>query len=155
MTSSEVLVAVGGEVAGAVRDQMISSPKTMPFDATIGRVREAFGNEHVHLVLLTDDTKLRGTLLREDLAGTPDHASALAVATLDGRTIGPSAAVEQARQVLAATDARRLAVVDDEGVLLGLLCLKRRRTGFCSEADLDSRRVTGGRRPRASEATPR
>ncbi len=142
-------------MAGAVRDQMITSPKTLPSDATVGRVREAFGNDHVHLVLLTEGTMLRGTLLRKDLAGAPDDASALAIATLDGRTIGPSAAMEQARQVLAATEARRLAVIDREGALLGLLCLKRRRTGFCSESDLDSRRVTGVRRPRASEATPR
>jgi hypothetical protein len=34
---------------------------------------------------------------------------------------------------------RRLAVVDDAGVLAGLLCLKRKLTGFCTDADVGAR----------------
>jgi hypothetical protein len=35
---------------------------------------------------------------------------------------------------------RRLAVVDGQGSLLGLLCLKRHLGGFCSDADVAARR---------------
>jgi hypothetical protein len=34
---------------------------------------------------------------------------------------------------------RRLAVVDDRGLLVGLLCLKRSGRGFCSAADVAAR----------------
>jgi hypothetical protein len=34
---------------------------------------------------------------------------------------------------------RRLAVIDHDGTLLGLMCLKRSRTGFCSDEDVASR----------------
>ncbi|MDP3966681.1 MAG: hypothetical protein Q8Q02_00245 [Nocardioides sp.] len=34
---------------------------------------------------------------------------------------------------------RRLAVVDDDGLLVGLVCLKARGTGFCSNADVTTR----------------
>lgn len=34
---------------------------------------------------------------------------------------------------------RRLAVIDDHGMLLGLLCLKRTGLGFCSDTDVQAR----------------
>ena len=40
---------------------------------------------------------------------------------------------------LIAAGARRLAVVDGHGLLRGLVCLKRRRTGFCSDLDVRAR----------------
>jgi len=43
------------------------------------------------------------------------------------------------------TGRRRLAVVDDGGVLVGLLCLKRTGRGFCSDLDVASRAAS--RRP--------
>jgi hypothetical protein len=39
------------------------------------------------------------------------------------------------------TGRRRLAVIDAQQRLLGLLCLKRTRDGFCSEQDLQSRQA--------------
>ena len=122
-----------------VREVMISHPKTLPSSATAGRVRAAFANDHVHVMLLTEGQALKGTVIREDLIGVPDDAPALAASTLDGRIISPDASMQQAHQLLAETSARRLAVIDADGGLLGLLCLKRRRTGYCSEADLASR----------------
>ncbi len=41
---------------------------------------------------------------------------------------------------------RRLAVVDDNGLLMGLLCLKRKLTGFCSDADVAARGAGNPRR---------
>ena len=123
----------------AVVEAMITDPKTLASDATVGEVRAAFANEHVHMVLLADAGILRGTLLRQDLGDARDGDPARALAVLAGRTIHPSASAELARRTLVASDARRLAVVAEDGVLVGLLCLKRRRTGFCSDDDLRAR----------------
>ncbi len=95
------------------------------------------------MVLLADAGILRGTLLRQDLEGAHDDDPARPLAVLSGRTIHPSASAERALRALVASDARRLAVVDEDGVLVGLLCLKRRRTGFCSDDDLRARSHRG------------
>jgi hypothetical protein len=39
---------------------------------------------------------------------------------------------------------RRLAVVDADGALLGLLCLKASGDGFCSDDGIASRRLASG-----------
>jgi hypothetical protein len=43
----------------------------------------------------------------------------------------------------------RLAVVDDDGVLTGLLCLKRKLTGFCTDADVAARAAERATAPTA------
>jgi CBS domain-containing protein len=123
----------------AVVESMITNPKTLPSDVTVGAVRAAFTNEHVHMVLLADAGVLHGTLLRHDLGDVRDDHPARPLAVLAGRTIHPSASADVALRALVESDARRLAVVDEHGRLLGLLCLKRRRTGFCSDDDLRAR----------------
>ncbi len=122
-----------------VGEVMVTDPKTMACDVAVGDVRAVFRNDHVHLVLLTGAGVLLGTLVRDDVRDAPDEAPALPLAVLAGRTIQPTAPADEAGQLLVAADARRLAVVDDDGVLLGLLCLKRRRTGFCSDRDVRAR----------------
>ena len=110
----------GGDVMPqAVVEAMITNPKTLTSDVTVGAVRDAFANEHVHMVLLADAGILRG------------H---------------PAASADVALRALVESDARRLAVVDADGVLVGLLCLKRRRTGFCSDDDLRARVIEAGSR---------
>jgi CBS domain-containing protein len=122
---------------------MITDPKTLASDATVGTVRAAFANEHVHMVLLADAGVLVGTLVRDDLGDAHDDDPARPLAVLAGRTIHPAASEDVALRALVASDARRLAVVDDDGLLVGLLCLKRRRTGFCSDDDLRARVEAG------------
>ena len=46
---------------------------------------------------------------------------------------------EAVQELLIERGLRRLAVVDRDGTLLGLMCLKRTRTGFCSDEDVASR----------------
>ena len=137
----------GGDVMPqAVVEAMITNPKTLTSDVTVGAVRDAFANEHVHMVLLADAGILRGTLLRQDVEGAHDDDPARLLAVLAGRTIHPAASADVALRALVASDARRLAVVDADGVLVGLLCLKRRRTGFCSDDDLRARVIEAGSR---------
>lgn len=49
------------------------------------------------------------------------------------------ASVADVRQKMIATGRRRVAVTSADGRLLGLLCLKASRAGFCSDADVRAR----------------
>ncbi len=140
------------ELAGLqVPDVLLQRPKTLPADVSVARARGEFGDDHVHMLLLVGpDERLAGTLVREDLDGAVD-GPALEYATLEERTIDISLSAEAARQVLMAAGQRRRAAVDDEGRLVGLLCLKRRRTGFCSDVDVASRAAEFGTRPCAPD----
>jgi hypothetical protein len=53
--------------------------------------------------------------------------------------IGPDDDREGVRQSMLRNRLRRIAVVDEHGALLGLLCLKRSGTGFCSDDDVAAR----------------
>ena len=123
---------------------MVRRPKTMACTATLAEARTAFAGGHVHLLLLTDGQTLVGTLAQSDLPRAGATAGdgwepALHYATLHERTASPDALVADVEGHMVDRDLRRLAVVDDSGALLGLLCLKRRRGGFCSDDDVDSR----------------
>jgi len=119
---------------------MVTIPKTMPITLTVGQAVEAFANPHVHLLLLTEDGVLKGAVQREDLdAGTPQTAPALGIAQLEGRTVAPERPVSEALALMKQSGQRRLAVVDVDGRLLGLLCLKRDRTGFCTDNGVAAR----------------
>ncbi|GAB2884339.1 CBS domain-containing protein [Nocardioides pacificus] len=123
-----------------VSDVLVHHPQTLPANARVCDVRAAFADDHVHMLLLAADDRLVGALVRDDYdASVSDDDPALPLSTLVDRTIAPDVPAEQARQWLVARGRRRLAVVDDDGHLLGLLCLKRRLTGFCSDADVAAR----------------
>ncbi len=121
-----------------VADVVVRLPKTVPANASVAEARSCFADDHVHMLLFTESGRLLGTLVREDLDETAS-GPALRHARLTGRTVSADLPAEDARQLLLRRGQRRLAVVDRDGALLGLLCLKRRRTGFCSDADVAAR----------------
>lgn len=125
-----------------VADVMLRRPTIHPSDTTVGAAREAFAaSPKLHLLLLVRDGGLVGTLDRGDLSASADPgARALEVASLDGRTVAPGAPAERLRSHMITTGIRRLAVVDGDLHLLGLLCLKASRTGFCSDEGVDGMR---------------
>jgi CBS domain-containing protein len=128
------------ECGPTVADVMISRPSALPVLASVEDVRALLADDHVVMALLTEDGVLRGTLLREDLPDTaPGAAPALPLSRLTGRTVAPTAPLADVHALLLRTGRRRLAVVDGGGRLLGLLCLKRRRTGYCSDAGVAER----------------
>lgn len=120
---------------------MLLRPKTLLGTATLGDVRMMLADDHVHAVLLVDGRRLLGAIGRSDLPDNiTDTASALPFAKLTGRIADPGDDLETLRRILLAQRGRRLAVVDQSGDLLGLLCLNRRGDGFCSDADVLERR---------------
>lgn len=124
---------------GRVTDAMLARPRTHDAGVTVAELRALFRSDHVHVGLLVRDGRLVGVLDRGDLEGADDAAPALRYAALEGRTVGADEDVEELRRRMVADGVRRLAVVDDAGMLLGLLCLKRSGRGFCSDADVADR----------------
>lgn len=127
-----------------VADVVVRMPKTLPADACLATVRSALDDDHVHMLLLTDGATLVGTIVRSDLPQPRDDVDELAVralpyAVLAGRTVAVDRPAEEIRRLMVGQGRRRLAALDAEGRLLGLLCLKRRSTGFCSDADVAAR----------------
>jgi CBS domain-containing protein len=119
-----------------VRDVMLRHPKTLPADASIRQARAALDNDHVHLVLLTEGRRLAGTLTRTDLPPPGTVGPALTWSTLTDRTVSPDTPTAVVHHLMISRGIRRMAVVAADGSLLGLMCLKQRRTGFCSDADV-------------------
>ena len=123
-----------------VADSMLSTPKVLSASATIAEVDRLLHDDHVHAAVLTDNRGVLITVLeRADLAGADLSSPAATSGTLAGRTVHPSAELGAAWIAMTREGRRRLAVVDDNGVLVGLLCLKHTGRGFCSDADVDSR----------------
>ena len=127
-----------------VSEVMLRHPTTLPIHASIADARAALSNDHVHVVLLTEGGRLGGTLTRTDLPPAGSEGPALSWSTLSGRTVSPETPTHVVQNLLIDRGLRRVAVVDAAGSLLGLVCLKRRRTGFCSEADVASRSRSQG-----------
>ena len=123
-----------------VEDVMVTAPKTIRPTATVADARAFFEDDRVHMALIATSGRLLGTLVRADLAALGDDAlPALSRSRLHGRSVALHEPAEDVRARLIAHGQRRLAVVDDTGVLAGLLCLKRKLTGFCCDADVVAR----------------
>jgi CBS domain-containing protein len=128
-----------------VKDVMVTAPTTMRPTATVADARAFFADDHVHMALIATSGRLLGTLVRADLADLGDDAlPALSRSRLHGRSVALDEPAEDVRVRLIEHGQRRVAVVDDTGGLAGLLCLKRKLTGFCSDADVAARAAERG-----------
>lgn len=124
----------------SVLDVAVHQPKVLPPDASIADVRTLLTDTHVHAALLTDGPTLLAVIERVDLlAPRPDDEPALRCGALDGRTVDVAADAHLALEWMRRHRRRRLAVVDDELALHGLLCLKASESGFCRDADVAAR----------------
>ena len=135
-----------------VKDVMVTAPATMRPTATVADARAFFEDDHVHMALIATSGRLLGTLVRADLDDLDDDAApALSRSRLDGRSVAIDEPAEDVRVRLIAHGLRRLAVVDDAGALAGLLCLKRKLTGFCTDADVTARAAERAPAPTARD----
>ena len=124
-----------------VADVMVSSPKTHAAGSRLAVIRAFFEDSHVHMALIVAaDGRLITAIERADLAGTmPADTPARKLGTLTGRTAGPQDPLDAVTAALLQGRRRRLAVVDDAGRLVGLLCLKKNETGYCSDEGIRER----------------
>ena len=120
---------------------MLRLVKRHGVETTAGELRELFANRHVHVALIVDGDTLVAVVDRDDVAHTADDVPAVTLGCLTPRTIDARTDLRVAHERLMASGGRRLAVVDPDGTLLGLLCLKRSGAGFCSDANVLARSV--------------
>jgi hypothetical protein len=127
-----------------VADAMITRPSTHPVTCSLGEIACYFRDDHVHMALITaPDGLLVTTIIRSDLDGHGVQAAgripAAEFGTVAGRIARPADDLTAAAVRLTSTSQRRLAVIDDAGRLVGLLCLKKNGSGFCSEENVRQR----------------
>lgn len=124
---------------------MVTCPTVHDPSTTAAELRTFFDDEHVHAALVVDADKLIGVVERADLESDfSGDTQVRMIARLEGRTIEPTASVPEALETMKRTERRRLAVVGSDGALLGLLCLKASRDGFCSDTDVRNRATAFG-----------
>lgn len=136
--------ATAGSDPAVTADAMIRFPKVCPPATTVAQARARFADDHVHALLVVDGGRLLAVVERSDLAGADADGRAVDAGRLAGRVVGPAADLAAVRARMHRARTRRLAVVDDEHRLLGLLCLKRSGRGFCSDDDVRARAADNG-----------
>lgn len=129
--------SIGADLS--VADSMHTFPKTSRVWTTVGQAREFFRNDKVHALLVVCDGVLVAVVERADLAGRGDQESAAAAGRLGDRVVAPSESLYETWDAMVAVGRRRVAVATEEGRLVGLLCLKRSGSGFCSDAGIGAR----------------
>ena len=119
---------------------MLTTPVRPPLSATVGEIRDFFRDDHVHAALIVSPAGyLQAVVERDDIGGQALDAAAAPLGRLAGRTVPAGASLTEVRQAMIAAGRRRAAVTSADGRLLGLLCLKASRAGFCSDQDVRAR----------------
>ena len=103
----------------------------LPADATVADVRAWFvASAHRRMAFLADHGRYAGSLTPGDLVSN-ESARLAAQLARSGPTIAPGAAAQAAYELAIATDARRVPVVDGDGVLVGVVGVTDDLAGFC------------------------
>ena len=111
---------------------MISRPKTLPSTATVADARRLFENPSVRTALVVEDGRYAGELTREDsTARTTPHRRGPGLELAGTAANDATVASAMERMDTAGTD--RLAVVDADGTLHGLVCLSRSGGHLCTD----------------------
>jgi len=122
-------------------EAMLTIPVRHPLSATVREIRDFFQDDHVHAALIVSPAgRLEAVVERADIsAGQALDAAAAPLGRLAGRTVPAGASLADVHREMTATGRRRVAVTSADGRLLGLLCLKASRAGFCSDQDVRAR----------------
>jgi hypothetical protein len=128
-------------VLRTVAEVMLRSPVRHPLSATVGEIQDFFRDDHVHAALIVSPAGyLEAVVERDDITGCQAlDAAAAPLGGLEGRTVPPGASLAEVRRAMTAAGRRRAAVTSADGGLLGLLCFKASRAGFCSDQDVRAR----------------
>jgi CBS domain-containing protein len=129
------------EVVRTAAEAMLTTPVRHPLSVTVREIRDFFRDDHVHAALIVSpDGYLEAVVERDDIAECPaPDAAAAPLGRLASRTVPAGASLAEVRRAMIAAGRRRAAVTSADGRLLGLLCLKASRTGFCSDQDVRAR----------------
>lgn len=128
--------STSGSVVG---DVMIRHPKLCGTTTTVEQACAYLLNDHVHALLVAHDNLLVAVVEREDLIGAAAGDPVWPLGRLGGRVVGVGADLACVMREMDERGRRRLAVVDNDGRLVGLLCRKRSKRGFCSDDGIAAR----------------
>ena len=129
------------EVLRTAGEAMLTTPARHPLSATVREIRDFFRDDHVHAALIVSSAGyLEAVVERDDIAECQAlDAAAAPLGRLAGRTVPAGASLAEVHRAMTTTGRRRAAVTSADGRLLGLLCLKASRAGFCSDHDVRAR----------------
>ncbi len=122
-----------------VIDAVVRRPKLLDAEATVADARHCLAGGKVHAALVVDGDRLLTVILPEDVLDAHGDDRARDHGRTSGRTVAPDADLETVRQDMITTGTRRLAVVDPQMRLVGLLALKRSTRGFCTDEGIAAR----------------
>jgi CBS domain-containing protein len=104
----------------------------LPATATIGDVREWFAaSTSRRQAFVADEGRYAGSLTPQDVAGDEDPARPAVEVAQDGPTVSPQAPASEGRDLALLTEARRVPVVDGDGILLGVVAVTGDMQSFC------------------------
>ncbi|HEV2060692.1 MAG TPA: CBS domain-containing protein [Solirubrobacteraceae bacterium] len=104
----------------------------LPSTATIAEVRDWFAaSTSRRQAFVADDGRYVGSLTPADVGGDIDPARAAVEVAQDGPTVSPEAPASEGRDLALQTEARRIPVVDGDGVLLGVVAVTGDMQSFC------------------------
>ena len=116
----------------ACADVLHSRFEALPGTAIVDDVRTWFAtSSHRKMAFLADGDRYLGSLTREDVAEPLEASRTAAEVARSGPTITPEAPARDGYELAVAGGALRVAVVDGEGRLLGVVAVTEDRAGFC------------------------
>jgi CBS domain-containing protein len=108
----------------------------LPADATIGDVRDWFAaSSSRRMAVLADAGRYGGSLTPGDLDDDADPARPAAEVAHDGPTVLPDAPATEGERLALQSNARRVPVVDRDGLLHGVVSVTEDLRAFCGTGD--------------------
>jgi CBS domain-containing protein len=112
----------------SVKDVMTSNPCTIDADQTVAYAAKMLKDENVGLAPVVEGNRLVGTLTDRDIVirvvadgKDPQTVKVRDVASSDLVTVDPQQDLDEALRLMAQHKVRRLAVVEEDGRLVGVL----------------------------------
>lgn len=103
---------------------------TLAANVSVSDVRAWFAaSPHRRMALLADNGRYVGSVTLRDLDGDP--LAPAAQYAQQGPTVSPDESAELGYELAMRTDARRVPVVDADGMLLGIVAITADEAGFC------------------------
>lgn len=106
-----------------IRDQMTRDVVTVTPQTPLGEARSLLEEGHLRCLPVVTAGRLTGLVLQSDprVSAAPPHTPVQDVMTPATATVGPQSRIERAARLMLQHDIRGLPVVDQDGMLLGVL----------------------------------
>jgi CBS domain-containing protein len=111
-----------------IRDVMTTNPTSIDASTTVKEAAESMRDEDIGMIPVLEDGRLVGTLTDRDIAVRvvaedldPESTPAIDIASTHLVTVDPSQDLEEALELMAEHQVRRLPALDEEGHLVGIV----------------------------------